>query len=509
MRAIAMSKKITFLVALVICLGSSFAAGAFTGYHDTLLTKEAVGALNMPDIIAPVKAPFPMPQFKKPVFNSLTIPITKKGAKPGSLVTKAIQSAIDEVNRRGGGTVVVPPGIWKTGRIILKSNVNLNIPEGAELHFSGEINDYLPVVFTRSAGVEVMSLGACIYANGQQNIAITGKGKLLGLAEGSVRKQQIGYGSFENEFPFDKAVPERIYDGKNGSPVFSPTFIGPVNCKDVYIEGISLERTAFWNIVPTYCDGVIIRGVTVNSVGTPMGDGMDIESCRNVLIEYCTLSTGDDCYTIKAGRGVDGIRVNKPCENIVVRYSLAKEGHGGITCGSETAGMIRNLYVHDCVFDGTNIGIRFKTRRPRGGGGENLYYERIRMNLTGAAFRVDMLGSSQYVGELATRNKRAVDKLTPLYRNIVAKEIIVEQASEFLSISALPESPLTNFLIENADVSSKKLISITDASGVTLKNIRVRSTDSLIQIIDAKNINFDNVQFNGPVNEVATKNEGN
>src|SRR5690606_29122247 len=142
---------------------------------------------------------------------------------------------IDEVSAKGGGTGVVPKGIWKTGRIILKSNVNLHFADGAELHFSGDIRDYLPVVFTRTAGVEGMSLGACIYANGQQNIAITGNGRLVGPEQGgSVRKQAIGYGTFEEKIDMDKPASERIFDGHNGTSVFSPTFIGPVNCKDVY-----------------------------------------------------------------------------------------------------------------------------------------------------------------------------------------------------------------------------------------------------------------------------------
>ena len=140
-------------------------------------------------------------------------------------------------------------------------------------------------------------------------------------------------------------------------------FISPINCKNIYIEGISLRNTAFWNIVPIYCENIIIRGIDINSVGIPRGDGIDIESSKNVLIEYCNLSSGDDCFTMKAGRGLDGIKINKPTENVVVRYCLAKEGHGGITCGSETAGMIRNLYVHDCVFENTGVGIRFKTKK--------------------------------------------------------------------------------------------------------------------------------------------------
>lgn len=475
---------------------------------DSIPTKDEVGALRMPDEIAPVHAPFPMPQFKKPTFKSLTMNITEKGAKQGVMTTKAIQAAIDEVHSKGGGTVVVPKGIWNTGRISLKSNVNFHISEGAELHFSGEIKDYLPVVFTRSAGVEGMSLGACIYANGQQNIAITGKGKLVGPAPGSVRKQNIGYGTFEERVPFEKHPTQRIFDGRNGGPIFLPTFIGPINCKDVYIEGISLRETAFWNIVPVYCENVIIRGVDVYSVGIPTGDGMDIESCKNVLIEYCTLAAGDDCFTIKSGRGEDGMRVNKPSENIVIRYSLAKQGHGGVTTGSETAGMIRNVYVHDCVFDDTDTGIRFKTRRPRGGGGENLYYERIRMNLRGTAINVDMLGSSMYVGALASRDNVVVNKLTPLYRNISVKNIIVEQSSQFLKVNGLPESPLSNLLIENATIRSKKLITLNDARGVVLKNIKISSGDSLIQVLDSKNIAFENVHFAVPGNEVVTEIKG-
>lgn len=487
-------------------IGASLPAFAQERPLNRLLTKDEVGASVMPDTIAPVEAPFEMPRFEKPVFPDLSVSIVDKGAVPGRLATTAIQSAIDEVNGKGGGTVVIPPGTWATGRISLKSHVNLHLAEGAELHFSGDIADYQPVVFTRSAGVEGMSLGGCIYALDQKNIAITGKGKLIGPPEGSVREQSIGYGTIENTVPLDKPARERIFDGKDGGPVFLPSLISPVNCRDVYIEGISLERTAFWNIVPVYCDGVIIRGVTVYSVGTPMGDGIDLSSTRNVLIEYCTLSCGDDCFTIKAGRGIDGLAVNKPSENIVIRYSLAREGHGGVTCGSETAGMIRNLYVHDCVFDNTNIGIRFKTRRPRGGGGENLHYERIRMNLRGTAFNVDMLGSSMYVGKLAGRLPgREVDELTPSYRNITARDILIERTPQFLKIRGLPESLLTNFQIENVQVNCEKIASIHDAGNVTLRDIRIRSSDSNMDFLNAKDIFFKNVRFEAPGNRIVTQ----
>ena len=355
---------------LLVSVVAGAAAQPTTGVSIVpILRKEQVGAARLPDAIEPVKAPFPMPQFKKPVFPSLSIDISSRGAKQRTTATAQIQAAIDEVSKQGGGTVIVPKGEWHTGRISLKSNVNLRIEEGAELSFSGEVEDYRPAVFTRNEGVEVMSLGACIYANGQENIAVTGKGKLIGPAKGgSVRKQDMNADVAENFISHPTPVSERVYEGHDGGFVFLPMFISPINCKNVYIEGVTLENTAFWNIVPIYCDGVIIRGVTVNSVGIPRGDGIDIESSRNVLIEYSTLNCGDDCFTMKAGRGEDGLRVNKPTENVVVRYCLAREGHGAITCGSETAGMIRNLYVHDCVFDNTGVGIRFKTRRGRSTG---------------------------------------------------------------------------------------------------------------------------------------------
>jgi len=478
--------------------------------HQQVPTIHQVGALVMPYDIAPVKAPFAMPEFKRPTFPNLRITIKNEGAKPEMMVTRKIQNAIDEVNSKGGGTVIIPSGKWYTGRISLKSNVNLHLESGAELHFSGEIEDYLPAVFTRNEGIELMSLGACIYANGQENIAVTGKGKLVGPPQDSpLRKRFMNVDVIENVVPLDKPVSERIYEGKDGEFIFLPMFISPINCKNVFIEGISLENTPFWNIVPVYCDMVIIRGVTVNSVGIPRGDGIDIESSRNVLIEYSTLSSGDDCFTMKAGRGADGLRVNKPTENVVVRFCLAKEGHGGITVGSETAAMIRNLYVHDTVFDDTGVGIRFKTRRPRGGGGENFYYERMRMNLRDEAFRWDMLGSPMHVGKLAERLPALpINSLTPGFKNTYAKDIIIENAKAFVRIEGIPESPMENFTLENATVNSKKLFTAHDAKNITIKNVVVQSPDSLIKLVDTRNLTFENVIFKTPGNKIASEVSG-
>lgn len=477
---------------------------------DVIPVRDQVGAQNMPETIAPIHAPFDMPQLTRPQFADLTLSICATGAKEGKMATRAIQKAIDQVNRKGGGTVIVPAGVWNTGRIELKSNVNLHLEEGAELHFSGNIKDYQPAVFTRNEGVELYSLGALIYANGQRNIALTGKGKLVGPSQDcEIQQRQMRGGVVETYINVNTPVKKRVYDGKKGKPVFLPMFVSPINCQNVLIEGVSLESTPFWNVVPVYCDSVIIRGITVHSVGIPRGDGIDIESTRNVLIEYSTLSCGDDCFTMKAGRCEDGLRVNKPSENIVVRHCLAEKGHGGITCGSETAGMIRNLYVHDCVFDGTGTGLRFKTRRNRGGGGENLTYERIRMRLNGQPFVWDMLGSKTFVGDLAVRlPARDITPLTPSYKNITARDIVIESGTQFIKAQGIPETPVENVLIENVTAKTDKLMLFQDVKGMTLKNVTIECPDPLIKLVDGRDITFDQVHFILPEGKARIEKEG-
>lgn len=468
-----------------------------TFLDSSLLTKNQVGAKALTDTIAPIKAPFDMPQLRKPVFNDVELSILETGARENYLSTKEIQLAIDKIHEQGGGRVIIPAGRWRSGRLILKSNVNLHLEADAHLYFSGEIEDFLPTVFTRHAGVEVMSLGACIYAYKQDNIAITGRGTLYGPSKGSILDQQMTQNVIEKFVPLERPVEERIYDGANDSPILLPAFISPTFCTNVFIEGVTLERTAFWNIVPIYCDKVIIRGVTVNSVGIPKGDGIDIVSSKNVLIEYSTLNSGDDCFTMKAGRGLDGIRVNKPTENVVIRYCLAEQGHGAMTIGSETAGMIRNIYMHDCVFDNTTVGVRFKTRRPRGGGGRNFFYERIRMNLNGTAFKWDMLGQELYVGALASRLPvREVNNLTPKFEDVVLKDILVEKAETFVKIYGIPESPLKDVLFENILVKeTNSFFTASDAQNLHFKNVHVQSKDSIMFLQQVSDVVFENTNF--------------
>lgn len=475
-------------------------------------TVNQVGALMLPEEIAPVVgAPFGLPEFKRPVFPELTVSIVERGAKEGASITELINGLIDEVNSKGGGTVVVPAGKWFTGRVTLKSNVNLHIAEGAILEFSGWVKDYLPAVFTRHEGIELFGAGAFIYANGENNIAVTGKGTILGPElDSEVRRRTNTAADVEKDISVSMPLAERLFDGMEGREFQPPRTIAPINCTHVFIEGVTMNRSAIWNIVPTYCENVIIRGITVNSLGIPRGDGIDVESSKDVLIEYCTLNCGDDCFTLKSGRGEEGVRKGKPTENIVIRYSLAQEGHGAITCGSETAGNIKNIYAHDCVFNGTWSGIRFKAFRPRGGGTENVLYERIRMINVNNAFVWDQLGSRRWLGELADRLPvRKANELTPILRNIHVRSLIVESSDKFIVANCIPEAPLSNVVIENGKVNCKELIpALNDVDGFTLRHLTINSEDNKINILDGRNILFDDVKFEVAEREIDVYVEG-
>lgn len=391
-----------------------------------------------------------------PQFPDRQMSIVKTGARQGRLSTSAIQKAIDKLHKSGGGTVTVPAGHWLTGRIELKSNINLHISEGATLEFSGNIEDYLPVVKTRNEGADIMSLGAMIYACGQDNIAITGKGVLLApdtICE-IYRKRDNGVTAETEQLMAES----RVFDGSRGY-VYMPTFIGPVDCNNILIEGVTLNRSIFWNIAPVYCKGIIIRGVTVNSHGHGRTDGIDIDSSSDVLIENTTLDCGDDCFTLKSGRGLEATRLARSTENVVIRNCHVRRGSGGVAIGSETAGMIRNVYVDNVTMENPSHAIYIKTRRPRGGGCAGVWINNITVEESrSAAISIGMLGSSKWVGELASRlPARQVNELTPHFSNIFINNLTVGSCPLFMVANGLPESTIENLVIKNAKSDNKDM----------------------------------------------------
>jgi len=311
-----------------------------------------------------------------PKFPARAFPITQFGAVGDGTTdcTKAFADAISACNVAGGGRVVVPPGVFLSGAIHLKSRVNLHVSEGAIVRFVTNTAAYLPVVFTRYECTEVMNFSPPIYAFEQTNIAITGKGTLDG--QGQWWHQWLGKWNADSRSLVDlgnRGVPvaKRVFGEGH---FLRPNFIQPVRCRNVLIEGVRVINSPMWTLHPLYCTNVTIRGVTVETRG-PNTDGCDPDSCTDVLIENCVFSNGDDCIAVKSGRDGDGRRVNIPSEKIVIRNCVFRDGHGGVTMGSETSGGIRNVFAENCQFDSPDLdmAMRFKSNPARGGFVENIY----------------------------------------------------------------------------------------------------------------------------------------
>src|SRR3982751_1965856 len=345
-------------------------------------------------------------RIKPPIFPERDWDIRRFGAEEGGrkLCTEAIKKAVEACHTAGGGRVAVPPGRFLTGAIHLQSNVNLYLSEGATLLFSTDPKDYLPVVFTRFESTECMNYSPFIYAFEKENIAITGPGALDGQADeehwwnwarrarGLARDQPGG----ESDV---KTLVERMgnHDVPVGKRIFGeghylrPNFVQPYRCKNVLLEGFTVKRSPMWELNPTLCQNVTVRNVTVDSHG-PNNDGCDPDACRDMLIEKCIFSTGDDCIAIKAGRNRDGRRVGVPCEDLIIQDCAMKDGHGGVSIGSEVSGGIRNVYIERCQMSSPHLqrGLRIKTNSYRGGVIDNIHFSNVTIGeVAQAAVEVD------------------------------------------------------------------------------------------------------------------------
>ena len=325
-----------------------------------------------------------------PTFKNADYPITSFGAVANNekyLNTASINAAINKCNFDGGGRVIVPKGTWYTGPITLKSNVNLFLEDGAVLLFTADVSQY-PLALTRWEGIDCYNYQPQVYAYGETNIAITGKGTLDGGATKDNWWSRTGFGFEENKESQSLGRPllqkwnesklsvaKRIMGRGFGMRVQMVNFF---KCKNILIEDVTLLRSPFWVIHPLLSENITVRGIHVFNDG-PNGDGCDPESCKDVLIENCRFHTGDDCIAIKSGRNEDGRRWNVPSENIIVRNCEMEDGHGGVVVGSEITGGFNNLFVENCKMDSPNLDrvIRIKTNMCRGGMIENVYVRNI------------------------------------------------------------------------------------------------------------------------------------
>lgn len=421
--------------------------------------------------IQPVTAPFAMPQPARPHIPAGVFDIREQGALGDgkTKATQAFRATIAKASAAGGGTVLVPPGTWLTGPIHLASNINLHVAEGATLLFSQDFNDYLPPVLTRWEGQELYGYSPLIYARDCQNVAITGTGKLdgQGAAWWPWKKTQHASAAKLYELVTAGVPPEKRVFAEEGG--LRPSFIQTVGCKNVLIEGVTLTEGPFWTIHPVYSENVIVRRVRVQTTG-PNNDGCDPDSSRNVLIEDSFFSTGDDCVVIKSGLNEDGWRVGKPSENIVVRRLHGEAGHGGVVIGSEMSGSVRNVWVTDSEFIGTDRGLRIKSMRGRGGTIENVFYENVRHQ----DIRLMVVELTTFY---ATSTLAPKTDTPPTIRGIHVKNISAAggPTQKAIDIVGLPELPIRDVSFENVKIVAEKGLNAVDCKNVHFAGTKLMS----------------------------------
>ena len=438
-------------------------------------TTDEVGWAQLSRIVARIKQPeFPHREFL----------ITDHGAiGDGKTDCKsAFEKAIEACQEAGGGRVVVPKGTWLVqGPIHLKSNVELNTAVDAKILFGCSPSDYLPRVYTRFEGTELMNYSPPIYAFEQENVALTGEGTLD--AQGGAKcwwswkgpwGGEADHGWEEGDPDQREAVAKLIKLADDHVPTeerifgegsyLRPSFVQFYRCKNVLVEGVRITNSPMWCIHPVLCENLTVRNVRVFSYG-PNNDGCNPESCRNVLIEGCQFDCGDDCIAIKSGRNADGRRIAAPSENIVIRDCNMKDGHGGIVLGSEMSGGIRNVFAENCTMDSPHLerAIRLKSNSLRGGYLENLYVRNIQVGtVSDAVIRVNLLYSSD-------RGEHP-----PRVSNIHIENVTSQNSKYPFCMNGLEHYPIENVILENCIFKNAKKPSIVDGvKELTLKQVRI------------------------------------
>lgn len=450
---------------------------------------------DVPRDLAPLDPPFEMAALERPSFPDRDFDIRTYGAQPmqgedGPKNTDAIHRAIEAASSAGGGRVVVPAGDWLTGPIHLESNINLHVADGATVHFSTDKEDYLPVVRQRHEGVEAYNYSPMIYAFELENVAVTGGGTLDGHGDhwwawAEAHADERGDRTEATKVPLSR----RAYGKGAGLEGMRPNFLIFWKSQGVLVEGITLKDSPMWNVHLVYSERAIVRDVTVNSLRAPNGDGVVIDSSSDVLVEYNHFETGDDAVVLKSGVNEEGLRIDMPTQNVVVRNFEARNvqtGSGGIVFGSETSGGIRNVYVHDGYFEGADRGIRFKTERGRGNVIEDVYIRDIRMkDLDSQAINFN----SFYSGPGRTGP-------APLIRNIDIRDVQIDGVPEAIVLEGLPEKWLENIALRNVTVTGAgEGARITRVKGLTMENVSIRSEARAMAVDEVYELILDDVQL--------------
>lgn len=456
--------------------------------------------------------PFDMPVLCPPAFPEREVAITEFGGIGNGMYlnTNAFSRAIDHLSKKGGGRLVIPSGVWLTGPVVLKSNINLHLEDRAIILFSPD-KDLYPIVETSFEGLDTYRCQSPISGRNLENIAITGNGAIDGnghywrplkkekASEGVWKEAVARGGAFKRD---DYWMPSEQYvHGDTVSDMnvprhlktieefytlrdfLRPVMVSLIECKNVYLEGVIFQNSPAWNLHPLMCENVIIDGIQVrNPSYAQNGDGLDLESCKNTLVVNSTFDVGDDGICIKSGKDEDGHKRNRPCENLIVDNCTVFKGHGGFVVGSEMSGGVRNVSVSNCQFLGTDVGLRFKSRRGRGGVVENIHISNISMfdiatepvlfNLYyGGKSALESLGDDDVIEQ--SEDLQPMDETTPTFRDIFIRNVSCNHARRAMYFYGLPEHNIENIHIENFVVCSGMGAELMESRNITLKNVHI------------------------------------
>ncbi|WP_373497207.1 glycoside hydrolase family 28 protein [Aquiflexum sp.] len=485
---------------------------------------------------------FDMPKVKTTSFPDLTYSIKEFGAIDGGLTknTDSFAKTIQAVSEKGGGTVLVPRGIWLTGPIQFKSNIRLHLEAGALILFSKDFDDY-PIIETSFEGLDTKRCMSPIYANGVENIAITGSGTIDGngdawrpvkkskmttaqwkslLATGGIlnEKGDMWFPSESSKKGFDSStnfnVPDLIDEEELESvrDFLRPVLVSIVRSKRILLDGPTFQNSPAWNIHPLMSQDLIIRNLSVrNPWYSQNGDGLDLEYCKNVLIYNNVFDVGDDAICFKSGKDTDGRNRAMPTENVIVKNNIVYHGHGGFVIGSEMSGGVRNVHISQCTFMGTDVGLRFKSTRGRGGVVEDIFISDIDMiNIPTDVINFNLFygGNSPVLeadqsADKESRNEELVPvtEETPSFRNIFMKNITATGSGTAANFQGLPEMNLQNVKLENALLEAENGIIAVDTDGLELINVHVIPTKgAALTLMNSKNIHVSgfNYKSNSP-----------
>ena len=479
---------------------------------------------------------FKMAKVKEPKIPKNTVNIKDFGAVNGGYVlnTKAFADAIDAVSKKGGGKVIIPPGIWLTGPIILKSKIELHAETGALIKFSPDKSLY-PIIETSFEGLNTWRCISPLYGKNLEDVAFTGKGVWDGSGEvwrqvkrskltESQWKKFVESGGVVNEsktswYPSETFMKASVGADQNVRldlktkeefeaihDFLRPVLVSIQNSKRVMFDGPVFQNSPAWNIHPLMIEDLIVRNVSVrNPWFSQNGDGLDVESCKNVIVENSSFDVGDDAICIKSGKDKDGRDRGVPCENIIIKNNIVYHGHGGVTVGSEMSGGVKNMHVSNCTFMGTDVGLRFKSNRGRGGVVENIFISDIFMtDIPSQAISFNLYYGGKSIaetleegGDKIVNAKMPVDEKTPQFKNISIKNVTIKGAQQAVFLQGLPEMNLENIEISNLIAKAEKGFTIVDANGIKIHNAKLDiDKPNVIDIYNGKNMSFKDIEFN-------------